>query len=162
MTMKSKLLCGFFVIFAIAGAIVFLQPSLVMSHCQVPCGIYDDEARLKAIDEHITTIEKAMKQVTELAKEQSPNYNQIVRWVVNKEKHAEELSDIVTYYFMAQRVKVADKSDAKAHADYVAKLTLLHQMLVNAMKAKQSTDLQAVSTLRSLLTSFKTVYTHAH
>lgn len=162
MTLKAKLFSGFFVIFALAGAVVFVRPSLVMSHCQVPCGIFDDDARLKAIDEHITTIEKAMKQVTELAKEQSPNYNQIVRWVTNKEKHAEELSDIVTYYFMAQRVKPVDTNDAKAHGDYVAKLTLLHQLLVNAMKAKQSTDLATVTTLRSLLTSFKTVYTHAH
>ena len=29
----------------------------------------------------------------------------MVRWVVNKEVHADELSDIVTYYFMAQRIK---------------------------------------------------------
>jgi nickel superoxide dismutase len=35
----------------------------VYSHCQLPCGIYDDATRLKLIGEHILTIEKSMKQI---------------------------------------------------------------------------------------------------
>ena len=40
---------------------------LVYSHCQIPCGIYDDPARLAMIAENITTIEKAMKSIEELS-----------------------------------------------------------------------------------------------
>ena len=162
MTLRSKVLTGFFVVFACAGAVVSFQPSLVFSHCQIPCGIYDDSARFEAMAEHITTIEKSMKLITELSKEQSPDYNQLVRWVQNKENHATELTNTVTYYFMAQRVKPADKSDAKAHSDYVAKLQLLHHLLFYTMKAKQTTDLANIAKLRSALASFKTVYTHSH
>ena len=32
----------------------------VYSHCQIPCGIYDDATRLKLISEHTLTIEKSM------------------------------------------------------------------------------------------------------
>ena len=74
----------------------FALSDSLLSHCQVPCGIYDDEMRIKMISEHITTIEKAMKQVAALSKESKPNYNQIVRWINNKEKHAEQMSSILT------------------------------------------------------------------
>lgn len=141
---------------------LFAVPSSLWSHCQVPCGIYDDEARIKMIAEHITTIEKAMNQVNELAKESKPNYNQIVRWVMNKEKHAEELSEIVTYYFMAQRIKPVDSTDEKAYNEYRGQLELLHNLLVYTMKAKQSVDLSVIAKLRSLLEEFSKSYFKKH
>lgn len=139
-------------------SLTVLFSSAVFSHCQVPCGIYDDEVRIKMIAEHITTIEKAMKQVNELSKENAQNFNQMVRWIHNKEKHAEELSDIVTYYFMTQRLKPAEKTDTDAYKGYLKKLTLLHEMLVYTMKTKQTADLAHVEKLRSLLKEFGETY----
>lgn len=132
--------------------------SLAYSHCQIPCGIYDDEARFDAVAEHITTIEKSMKQIETLSAELKPNMNQVVRWVNNKDHHADELSEIVTYYFMAQRVKLPAEGDRKARNEYVKKLTLLHQMLVYSMKAKQTTDLDNVEKLKSSLKDFHSIY----
>ena len=132
--------------------------SIVYSHCQIPCGIYDDPARFVTLAEHIATIEKSMNQINELSQESKPNFNQIVRWVQNKDSHADELSEIVTYYFMAQRIKPADKADAEAYQQYVKQLTLLHQMLVYSMKAKQTTDLANVEKLRALLAEFRAAY----
>jgi nickel superoxide dismutase len=103
-----------------------LMSQLVFSHCQVPCGIYDDQMRIKMIAEHITTMEKAMNEVMTLSKESAPNYNQIVRWVVNKEKHAEELSDIVTYYFMTQRLKPVPKTDVKEYVGLYHESQAIH------------------------------------
>jgi nickel superoxide dismutase len=142
---------------AIALGLVALV-SGVLAHCQIPCGIYDDDARLDALAEHITTIEKSMKQIVELSKAKELNQNQIVRWVVNKEKHAEMMDEILTYYFMAQRIKPAPEKEKAAYADYVKKLTLLHKMLVKTMKAKQSTDLGHVAELRELLRAFEQAY----
>jgi len=141
---------------------VMLSASLVYSHCQIPCGIYDDPARFQMLAEHITTIEKSMKQITELSKEEKPNLNQIVRWVQNKEDHADQFSNIVTYYFMAQRLKPTDKTDTGAYEKYLNKLTLLHHMLVYSMKAKQTTDLSNVEKLKTLLAEFKTAYFEEH
>lgn len=141
----------------LVGTIVARQAA--WAHCQIPCGIYDDPARFKQLAEHITTIEKSMNQIMELSKEHDhPNFNQLVRWVQNKDQHADELSEIVTYYFMAQRVKPTPAGDAKAREKYVEQITLLHQMLVHAMKAKQTTDLEQVEALRSLLKQFEASY----
>jgi nickel superoxide dismutase len=131
---------------------------VLLSHCQVPCGIYDDQVRIKMMGEHITTMEKAMKQVLALSKATPVNYNQVVRWVTNKEKHGEELSQIVTYYFMTQRLKPASSSDTHKYSHYKEQLELLHHLLVYTMKAKQSTDLKVIETLRELLKKFEKAY----
>jgi len=150
--MRKKILIGGALLVAV------LVGSLAYSHCQIPCGIYDDEARFKEIAEHIATIEKSMKQIEALSAETKPNMNQLIRWVNNKDQHADKLSEIVTYYFMAQRVKLPAEGDAKAQKDYIKKLTLLHQMLVYSMQAKQTTDLHNVEHLKSSLNDFHDVY----
>jgi nickel superoxide dismutase len=149
---RRKLMLGVSLL-AVAG----ITP-LVYSHCQIPCGIYDDPARLAAIAENITTIEKAMKSIEELSQQSKPNMNQIVRWVNVKDEHAEDIAHIVSYYFMTQRIKPVDKSDAAGYEKYIKQLTLLHEMLVYSMKAKQTTDLVNVEKLRSLLADFHNVY----
>jgi nickel superoxide dismutase len=128
-----------------------MLPINSFSHCQMPCGIYDDEMRIGMINEHIATIEKAMNQIKELEKEGDKNYNQLVRWIVTKENHASELQEIVSQYFMTQRIK----PDAK---DYSKKLGLLHEMLIYSMKCKQTTDLTYVSKLRDLVKEFQGLY----
>ncbi len=148
----KKVILGFVCI----SAVIFA--SIAYSHCQIPCGIYNDETRFTMIAENITTIEKSMKLIAELSKYDKPNMNQMVRWIQNKEKHADDTSHIITYYFMAQRLKPADKSDAKAYDEYVNKLVLLHKMLTSSMKAKQTTDLLHVKKLRVLLAEFQDAY----
>jgi len=135
---------------------VIFTASTALSHCEIPCGIYDDHMRVHMIEEHITTIEKSMKQITSLQKEKPINYNQLVRWIMNKEDHANKLQEIVTQYFMTQRIKMDTKN-------YEKKVTLLHQMLVYAMKCKQTTDLSNTQKLRSLLKQFEDLYLdHTH
>lgn len=143
--------------------------SVVFSHCEIPCGIYNDPMRLDLMAEHITTIEKSMNEIQRLSKEPGANPNQLIRWVNNKEHHADEFTHIVTQYFLTQRIKPAPETDAKAYHDYVHKVTGLHQMMIAAMKCKQTTDLENVAKLKSLLAEFRTAYlgpeaphTHTH
>lgn len=123
-----------------------IAAATVQAHCQIPCGIYDDQMRIHLMEEHVTTIEKSMKQI-----EAAESQNQTVRWVLNKEKHADELSEIVTYYFMAQRIKPGCE-------EYAVKLAQLHEILVTSMKAKQTTDLAHVEKLKELIHSFEHSY----
>jgi len=146
-----------YLLFSVISSAVFLG-SLAYSHCQIPCGIYDDPARFDEIAEHITTIEKSMIEIMELSKDPAKNANQLIRWVMNKDEHADEISHVVTFYFMAQRIKLPAEGDANAQKDYVKKLTLLHEMLIYSMKSKQTTDLANVEKLRSLLKEFREVY----
>ncbi|UCC40781.1 MAG: superoxide dismutase [Candidatus Aminicenantes bacterium] len=136
---------------------LFIIPK-TFPHCQIPCGIYNDELRFKVIEEHIVTSEKSMKQIEELSQKPNKNYNQIVRWVLNKENHADEIAQIVTYYFMTQRLKPVAKENKEAYGDYLTKITFCHEMLVYAMKAKQTTDLAHVEKLRQLLKDFHNAY----
>ena len=132
------------------------------AHCEIPCGIYDDDARITLLGEHITTIEKSMKQIEALSAE-GGNQNQVVRWVMNKEDHANQFQEIVTQYFMTQRVKpLAADADAAAKEKYVKQLTLLHEMLVYAMKSKQTTDTANTAKLRDLVHEFAHVYGATH
>jgi len=114
--------------------------------------------RITMIQEHIITIEKAMKQITALSAETPVDYNQLIRWTTNKEKHAEELQHIVTQYFMTQRIKPAHDKDGKLDDGYVEKLATLHMLQVHAMKAKQSTDLKQIEHLRGLTDKFSKLY----
>lgn len=132
------------------------------AHCEIPCGIYGDSVRITLLYEHIATIEKSMNMINELSKSDSPDYNQLVRWVMNKEEHAKEIQDIVSQYFLHQRVKVKSASDEAAYRKYIKQLTSLHEVLVFAMKAKQSTDLGIIDNLREKVHVFEHAYFGEH
>lgn len=132
-------------------AVTCLFAQSALSHCEIPCGIYDDGMRISMIKEHITTIEKSMNQIHDIAKEKDHNANQLIRWIMNKERHANELQEIVTQYFMTQRIKPDTK-------DYDKKLALLHQMLIHSMKCKQTTDLDHVKKMKILVEDFQALY----
>ena len=127
------------------------------AHCEIPCGIYGDSTRVDLLREHFKTIEKSMLQIKEIEKDKKPNSNQLVRWVTNKEAHANEIQEIVCQYFMNQRVKPVAE-DAKDYKKYVTQITLLHRMLVSSMKCKQTTDEAHVKELRTLLDAFEESY----
>ena len=135
----------------INSCIICLFSLSAFGHCEIPCGIYDDEMRIEMISEHIGTIEKSMNEIMHLQKEGLQSSNQLVRWIMNKEDHANEVQEIVSQYFMTQRIK----PDAK---DYDKKLGLLHEMLIYSMKCKQTTDVAHVSKMRDLVKEFKGLY----
>jgi len=128
------------------------------SHCEVPCGIYNDELRIELIKEHIQTIEKAMNQINEIQSSELINYNQLVRWINTKETHAELIQEIADQYFLTQRVKFAEPTDKEKYAKYINQLSYLHQLIVYSMKAKQSIDLNQIENLNDALGKFEIAY----
>lgn len=151
-----------FVLAFAAASLLSITSSRLDAHCQIPCGIYDDNLRFSLLRENVTTIEKSMNQIVELSAAAPRNDNQITRWVMNKDAHADALTEIVTAYFLAQRIAPVDASDAHAFEDCNAKLRALHGMIVEAMKAKQTTDLAHVAALRGLIDEFQSLYAHKH
>jgi nickel superoxide dismutase len=118
------------------------------AHCQLPCGIYDDGARLVAMQEHANTIAKSMAVITA----DSTPANQVTRAVITKDDHADQIAQIVTYYFLTQRIKPSDD------AAYAKKLATAHAILVAAMKCKQTTDPKNVDALRAAIDAFHHAY----
>ena len=134
---------------ALAALLLTLSTTLVHAHCQIPCGIYGDEARFTEMLEHTQTITKSMTEIERLS--DGADANQLARWVQNKESHAQMIQDIVAEYFLAQRIK--DSQDT-----YTERLKLSHKIIVLAMKTKQSTDLANATGLADAIKAFQAVY----
>jgi nickel superoxide dismutase len=133
-----------------------LSAQTLSAHCQVPCGIYHDSARVAAMLEDADTVIKAGKMLGELANESdAQSANQIVRWVTNKESHAQKVISTISDYFLTQRVK-------SSQDDYVQRLKDHHAVIVAAMKAKQSADPAAGMALKKAIAKLDAYYPHEH
>lgn len=132
------------------GAALMLLPVLwaaeARAHCQVPCGIYDDSARVTQIKEHTQTIGKAVKHIAQLAgRRDAQSRNQLVRWVMTKEAHAEKIIRTLSDYFLAQKIKPVATGGGRAA--YLDKLGRHHAVIVAAMKCKQTASAANVTAL---------------
>ncbi len=137
---------------------VLITPQMALGHCEIPCGIYGDDGRFTSLLEDITTIEKSMNMINDLSADPGKNMNQLVRWVNNKETHADHVREVVVQYFLAQRIKEPAAGDAEAEKVYHAKLAALHQMIRVSMKCKQTTDVANVKKLHDLTHIFQDLY----
>jgi len=132
------------------------------AHCEIPCGIYGDPLRFKLLAEDIATVEKSMKEILAISAKKdktAQDYNQLTRWVDNKETHATKIQDVVSQYFLHQRIKPVPKAQKEAYQKYIAQLTAAHALLIGAMHAKQQVDLKVVEALRRDLAAFEAAYT---
>jgi nickel superoxide dismutase len=129
------------------AALCLLAPRPAASHCQVPCGIYDDSARIAQMREDTTTIRKAVTSIGELAgKTDTQSMNQLIRWTNTKEIHASHIIEIVSEYFLTQKLKPV-AAGAEGRDAYLASLAEHHAVMRAAMKTKQTVDAVAVDEL---------------
>ena len=140
----------------LALVVVLLSSVSLSAHCQVPCGIYADDVVFGELETDIQTIEKAMNQINALSEDVAKNPQMLVRWVNNKEAHAQNIQETMSSYFLAQRIKLSlHDSDPEAYAEQVG---LAHKITVLAMKCKQTTDLKNVAALHDALHAFQEAY----
>jgi nickel superoxide dismutase len=111
-----------------------------IGHCEIPCGIYDDNMMVREMLLDAETIRKASAQIVALAeKVDAASLNTISRWVLVKEEHSRELQHMNAWYFMTQRVKAVPEGEP-GHDEYLKRLSAHHLISVSAMKATQSLD----------------------
>lgn len=153
MMLKNIFLAALFAFIATG----FLPVQNAGAHCQIPCGIYDDYARIQAMLEDAATVEKSVKLINELAgKSDAQSQNQLVRWVMNKEKHAQQIISTISDYFLTQRVKASQE-------DYAERLARHHAVIVAAMKAKQNSDAASATALTASIKLLEAYYPeHKH
>ncbi|MEA3287241.1 MAG: superoxide dismutase, Ni [Candidatus Marinimicrobia bacterium] len=134
-----------------------LLPQTADAHCQIPCGIYDDHARVQAMLEDAATVEKSARLIGELAgKTDAQSQNQMVRWVMNKEDHAQQVITTISDYFLTQRVKPKQK-------DYTKRLKRHHAVILAAMQAKQNADVKYAHNLTKAIEALTEYYPeHKH
>jgi len=142
----------------VALAVILVAAERTSAHCEVPCGIYGDHARVEGMLEDVTTVEKAMTEMRKLAGSHSvQGQNQFTRWVMNKETHATKIQDTIAQYFLHQRVKPVAEG-AEGYDEYVKQLVDHHAVMVAAMTAKRSTDLATVTALREAVQKLEAYY----
>ena len=142
----TLILVGFITLLGTAGT--------AMAHCQVPCGIYDDDARITAMKEDSKTIEKAVNSIVELAGKNDPqSLNQAVRWVGAKEDHASRIIEVISTYFLTQKIKPVT-AEGKERETYLNRLESAHGVLKAAMKTKQTASLEHVKALNEAIDAF--------
>lgn len=130
----------------------FVSLQRTHAHCQIPCGIYDDYARIQSMLEDTATIEKSALLITELAEKiDASDRHQLTRWVVNKETHAQKIITTICDYFLTQRVKPDQK-------DYNERLVKHHAVIIAAMKAKQNTDVKYAAILKEKIQALLPYY----
>ncbi len=143
----------------IFSLIIFLFFSAVQfGHCQIPCGIYDDERVFSELYEHVETIHKAVDVLSVSPNLEDPlAMQQFVRWVTNKDDHASKIQSIMTDYFLSQRLSGAIKTNT-FNKTYHNKLKSIHLIIFNSMKAKQTVSLDVVESLNQSIKSFESLY----
>ena len=136
--------------------VTILYHICLFAHCQIPCGIYSDAMQIIQIQEDLSTIEKGMKMINSLSEKSDPqSFNQLNRWIASKEKHAQNIQDIISEYFLTQRIKQSSKN-------YENKLITLHQLLISVMKCKQNVNEENVRKSNELLDNFSKLYFDEH
>ena len=127
------------------GLTALLTNTSADAHCQIPCGIYDDGARISEMRENATSIRKAISEISSTMGDGTVvAFNQATRWVIEKDRSATAIQEIAADYFLTQRVKAAE---GEARAAYVEQLEGFHAVMVTAMKCKQQVDTKAVDSL---------------
>lgn len=127
------------------GLSALLTNTSADAHCQIPCGIYDDGARISEMRENAISIRKAVSEISSTMGDGTVvAFNQATRWVIEKDRSATAIQEIAAYYFLTQRVKAAE---GEARAAYVEQLEGFHAVMVAAMKCKQQVNAKAVDSL---------------
>lgn len=147
-TKYSKLIAFLFTL----GLTAVIVPQKAQAHCQIPCGIYNDHARVQKMLEDATTVKKATVMISELAgKEDAQSQNQLVRWISNKEFHAQDIIATISDYYLTQRVN-------PGQPDYAERLKKHHAVIIAAMKAKQNADGSYADELTKSIEELKAYY----
>lgn len=142
--MKSKILTFSFV------AVLCMQRAL-FSHCQMPCGIYHDEMVYDQIDQYVETMYKGMTIITEDRFNTSKDKNEFVRWVILKENSSNELANLLTTYFLQQKIKPDEEDTNK-------RLISAHKLLFLLMQIKQNTNRKFVDQFADEWDKFKLMF----
>lgn len=160
--MKTTLMPLATLMFLTLAATLFLSVNATQeaqAHCQVPCGIYDDGARITRLQEDTATIKRACDFINMFAEgEATPvGINQVARWVQTKEDHASHIITVVSEYFLTQKVKTKAKGTAE-YAAYLDSLAKHHAVMVAAMKTKQQVSSSAVHDLEHAIAALGALY----
>lgn len=140
---KMIFLCSFFVINLYFGE--------VGAHCQMPCGIYNDQMVYDKIDEYYKTMVKAVSALNDNKFTNLHDRNQFIRWVTQKDKQSDEMADVICTYFLMQKIPPDDE-------DSFDLVKSAHKLLFLIVAIKQNVDLKIVNEFGKEWDHFKQLF----
>jgi len=137
--------------FFLLVAIIICSKAPLVSHCQMPCGIYHDDMVYDQVEQYIETMYKAMSELNHLELTKVKDSNQFVRWVMLKDKESDNVAHLLTIYFLQQKIKPGEQ-------DTTPRLISLHKLLFLSVQIKQNTDLSCVKQFKDEWDNFKLMF----
>lgn len=132
-------------------ALSLLTAPFLHSHCQMPCGIYHDDMVYDQIDQYVETMVKGMTVLNDNKFSSTQLRNEFVRWVCQKENMSNETANLLTSYFLQQKIK-PDEDDT------VKRITSAHKLLNYLMLIKQTSDMKFVNAFSEEWEKFKLMF----
>lgn len=121
------------------------------AHCQMPCGIYHDDMVFDQIDQYAETMYKGISVLNQIKINNMSDQNEVVRWIVEKEKESNEAASLITTFFLQQKIKPGE-------SDTIKKLVSAHKLLFLIVAIKQHTDLKFVNEFTEEWDAFKAMF----
>ena len=136
----------------LAGIALFIcHTGSLTAHCQMPCGIYHDEMVFNQVDQYIETMYKGITELKNSKFSNSVERNNFIRWVTLKESASDEMANLITQYFLQQKIKPGEPDTAK-------RLVSAHKMLFELTAIKQNVDLKMIEDFADEWENFKQMF----
>lgn len=138
-------------IFLATCSLSTLHLNEIHAHCQMPCGIYHDQMVYDQIDQFVETVYKGISVMQESKFSSVKDKNEFMRWVIQKEKSCNDIAELITVYFLQQKIKPNESDTAK-------RLTSAHKLLFMLVAIKQNADLDFVKQFNEEWEKFKLMF----
>ncbi len=125
--------------------------NILSAHCQMPCGIYHDDMVFDQIDQYIETMVKGISVMKDSKFETLRERNEFIRWVMTKDRLSDETAELITTYFLQQKIKPGEEDTPK-------RLEAAHRMLFLIVQIKQTPDIAIVKSFFEEWEKFKLMF----
>lgn len=131
-------------------SLLFAQSTL-LSHCQMPCGIYHDDMVFDQIDQYIETMAKGISVMNDNKFKTVHDYNELTRWIMLKEESSDDVATVLTEFFLQQKIKPGEDDTQK-------KITSAHKLLFLLVAVKQNADMKILNDFYEEWERFKLMF----
>lgn len=133
----------------LAAACVITKP--LLSHCQMPCGIYHDDMVYDQVDQYVETMAKGISILTDSKFSTVRDKNEFIRWVYLKEIESDKIANLITTYFLQQKIKPGEEDTSK-------RVLSAHRLLFYLVAIKQFADLKYLNDFYEEWEKFKLMF----
>ncbi len=134
-----------------ATACFLLSGASLFAHCQMPCGIYHDDMVYDQIDQYVETMVKGVAKIKDNKFSTPAERNEGVRWIMTKDRISDDTAQLITGYFLQQKIKPGEP-------DSIKRIESAHKMLFLIVGIKQSVDFKSVSDFAEEWEKFKLMF----